>query len=142
MWEACKYVDEKLAVKVVGVICIVLLLGSVAECREVDGILENLEYPAISCRKHSASLTDFGGVGDGKTSNTKAFQYAIGNLSHYGSDGGSLLVLHRFVFSKLLLTYLCFTSKTHVRLIQLFLSHTSLGKTLSNLHLFLNCNCN
>ncbi|MED6111726.1 hypothetical protein PIB30_055010 [Stylosanthes scabra] len=79
--------------QVIGVICIILLLGSVAECREVDGILENLEYPAISCRKHSASLTDFGGVGDGKTSNTKAFQYAIGNLSHYGSDGGSLLVV-------------------------------------------------
>ncbi|MED6118329.1 hypothetical protein PIB30_001557 [Stylosanthes scabra] len=79
--------------QVVGVMCIVLLLGSVAECREVDGTLENLEYPAISCRKHSASLTDFGGVGDGKTSNTKAFQYAIGNLSNYGSDGGSLLVV-------------------------------------------------
>ncbi|XP_057763030.1 probable polygalacturonase [Arachis stenosperma] len=78
---------------VVGFICTILLLRSVAECREVNGVLENLEYPAISCRKHSASLIDFGGVGDGKTSNTKAFQYAIGNLSHYGSDGGALLVV-------------------------------------------------
>lgn len=55
--------------------------------------LDCFEYPAISCRKHSAVLTDFGGVGDGKTSNTKAFQYAISNLSHYASDGGALLVV-------------------------------------------------
>ncbi|KAH1229363.1 putative polygalacturonase [Glycine max] len=55
--------------------------------------LDCFEYPAISCRKHSAVLTDFGGVGDGKTSNTKAFQYAISNLSHYAFDGGALLVV-------------------------------------------------
>ncbi|KAL5184261.1 Protein NETWORKED 1D [Glycine soja] len=62
------------------------------ECRVANG-LDCFEYPAISCRKHSAVLTDFGGVGDGKTSNTKAFQYAISNLSHYASDGGALLVV-------------------------------------------------
>lgn len=49
------------------------------------------EYSAISCRTHSASLTDFGGVGDGTTSNTKAFQAAINQLSQYASDGGSQL---------------------------------------------------
>ncbi|XP_050266349.1 probable polygalacturonase [Quercus robur] len=48
-------------------------------------------YSAISCRTHSASLTDFGGVGDGTTSNTKAFQAAINQLSQYASDGGSQL---------------------------------------------------
>ncbi|KAH1151879.1 hypothetical protein GYH30_045405 [Glycine max] len=81
---------------VVGVIYTVLLLGlqgvRVVECRVANG-LDCFEYPAISCRKHSAVLTDFGGVGDGKTSNTKAFQYAISNLSHYASDGGALLVV-------------------------------------------------
>ena len=78
------------------VIYIVLLLGlqgvRVVECRVAHG-LDCFEYPAIRCRKQSAVLTDFGGVGDGKTSNTKAFQYAISNLSHYASDGGALLVV-------------------------------------------------
>lgn len=64
----------------------------VAECRVVRR-LQDLEYPAINCRKHSAVLTDFGGVGDGKTSNTKAFQSAISNLSHYANDGGAMLVV-------------------------------------------------
>lgn len=52
---------------------------------------ESIEYTAISCRGHSASLTDFGGVGDGKTSNTKAIQAAIDHLSQYASDGGAQL---------------------------------------------------
>ncbi|PIN04692.1 hypothetical protein CDL12_22771 [Handroanthus impetiginosus] len=52
---------------------------------------EYFDYCAISCRAHSASLTDFGGVGDGTTSNTKAFQTAIDYLSRFESDGGSML---------------------------------------------------
>ncbi|XP_068305134.1 probable polygalacturonase [Pyrus communis] len=54
---------------------------------------EYLEYCVISCRAKSASLTDFGGVGDGTTSNTKAFQEAITYLSQYESEGGSQLVV-------------------------------------------------
>ena len=53
----------------------------------------NGKYPAINCRKHSAVLTDFGPVGDGKTSNTKAFNAAIQNLSTYASDGGAQLIV-------------------------------------------------
>ncbi|KAF7813052.1 putative polygalacturonase [Senna tora] len=83
---------------VIGIISIVLILGSVgvreAECRVARRKHQkNLEYSAIDCRKHSAVLTDFGGIGDGKTSNTKAFQYAISNLSHYASDGGAQLIV-------------------------------------------------
>ncbi|KAL4595053.1 hypothetical protein ACB092_12G064200 [Castanea dentata] len=52
-----------------------------------------MEYPAINCRKHSAVLTDFGAVGDGKTSNTKAFNAAIQKLSTYASDGGAQLIV-------------------------------------------------
>jgi len=46
-----------------------LILGSLGSTLAGTGI----EYQAINCRKHSAVLTDFGGVDDGKTSNTKAF---------------------------------------------------------------------
>ncbi|EXB37302.1 putative polygalacturonase [Morus notabilis] len=53
--------------------------------------IERFEYSAMNCRDHSASLADFGGVGDGITSNTKAFQAAINHLSRFSSDGGSLL---------------------------------------------------
>ncbi|KAK7838391.1 putative polygalacturonase [Quercus suber] len=47
----------------------------------------------LNCRKHSAVLTDFGPVGDGKTSNTKAFNAAIQNLSRYASDGRAQLTV-------------------------------------------------
>ncbi|XP_054780497.1 probable polygalacturonase isoform X2 [Prosopis cineraria] len=47
-----------------------------------------LEYSAISCRGHSASLVDFGAVGDGKTMNTKAFERAMSELRQYASEGG------------------------------------------------------
>ncbi|KAL6502359.1 hypothetical protein OROHE_024637 [Orobanche hederae] len=52
---------------------------------------DDFDYPAINCRAHSASLTDFGAVGDGSTLNTKAIQAAIDHLSQFESDGGSML---------------------------------------------------
>ncbi|PRQ58246.1 putative galacturan 1,4-alpha-galacturonidase [Rosa chinensis] len=52
---------------------------------------ESFQYSAMNCRAHSASLTEFGGVGDGKTSNTKAFQTAISKLSQFATDGGAQL---------------------------------------------------
>ncbi|XP_059651364.1 probable polygalacturonase [Cornus florida] len=76
---------------VVVVLGVVSSLGGV-ECRKKSTrVEESLEYSAISCRAHSASISDFGGVGDGKTSNTKAFRDAINQLSQYGSDGGAQL---------------------------------------------------
>ncbi|KAK9121224.1 hypothetical protein Syun_018841 [Stephania yunnanensis] len=47
----------------------------------------------MGCRAHNASITDFGGVGDGKTSNTKAFQAAIDQLGKVAADGGALLLV-------------------------------------------------
>jgi polygalacturonase len=52
-----------------------------------------LQYQAINCRKHSALLTDFGAVGDGNTSNTKAFKAAIHSLSKYAAHGGAQLIV-------------------------------------------------
>ncbi|KAM3682167.1 hypothetical protein ACB098_12G052700 [Castanea mollissima] len=82
------------------VISAIVILGiltlRVAECRNKHHHHGDnggkIEYPAIYCRKHSAVLTDFGAVGDGKTSNTMAFNGAIQKLSTYASDGGAQLI--------------------------------------------------
>ncbi|XP_062149711.1 probable polygalacturonase isoform X1 [Alnus glutinosa] len=75
---------------VIQIISAILILG-VAEC--TVKLSSTLQYQAINCRKHSAVLTEFGAVGDGKTSNTKAFKAAIDSLSKYASDGGALLIV-------------------------------------------------
>ncbi|KAL3653560.1 hypothetical protein CASFOL_003241 [Castilleja foliolosa] len=76
-------------------ICLVvglLLYVNVAECKHKTSNKQlTVKYSARNCRRHTASLTDFGGVGDGKTLNTKAFKAAIANLSKFASDGGALL---------------------------------------------------
>nr|XP_010933983.1 probable polygalacturonase isoform X2 [Elaeis guineensis] len=46
---------------------------------------------AFGCRAYKASLTDFGAVGDGTTSNTHAFAAAVANLSLYAAHGGAML---------------------------------------------------
>ncbi|TYI69291.1 hypothetical protein E1A91_D08G144400v1 [Gossypium mustelinum] len=77
----------------------IVLLGMLMVLINTNGVasrkvrvLDSFDDSAAGCsRKYSASLTDFGGVGDGVTSNTKAFQAAIDNLSLYASYGGSLL---------------------------------------------------
>ncbi|RWV98222.1 hypothetical protein GW17_00038945, partial [Ensete ventricosum] len=56
-----------------------------------SGAVEAFEYSATACRVHTASLADFGGVGDGATSNTAAFSAAVTHLSQFASDGGGML---------------------------------------------------
>ncbi|RCV19801.1 hypothetical protein SEVIR_4G004900v4 [Setaria viridis] len=51
-------------------------------------------YLAPSCRAHTASLADFGGVGDGTTSNTAAFRSAVDHLSQYSGEGGGGAMLY------------------------------------------------
>jgi len=76
------------------VLSAIVILGMlslrVAECSLPS---KKLAYQAINCRKHTAVLTDFGAVGDGKTLNTKVFNAAIRNLSRYASDGGAQLIV-------------------------------------------------
>lgn len=70
---------------------VVLVVGvTIVESRK-SRILESFDYSAISCRGHSASIQDFGGVGDGATLNTLAFQQAVDHLSQFASDGGAQL---------------------------------------------------
>lgn len=57
----------------------VVTLPCLAESEKAKIVIASFEYNGINCRAYNASLTDFGGVGDGVTSNTKAFQSAISN---------------------------------------------------------------
>ncbi|PSS04391.1 Polygalacturonase [Actinidia chinensis var. chinensis] len=73
-----------------------LLLGLVSPisvASRIQASSELLDFEALNCRKHSAVLTQFGGKGDGKTSNTNAFQSAISQLSKVASDGGAQLIV-------------------------------------------------
>ncbi|XP_065858341.1 probable polygalacturonase [Euphorbia lathyris] len=74
----------------------IFLMGFLVLLCGVEGVrkglnLESCEYGGANCRGHEASLEDFGGIGDGITSNTKAFKEAILNLSQYSCNGGSQL---------------------------------------------------
>lgn len=49
-------------------------------------------------RSDVISIMDYGGVGDGRTLNTKAFREAIYRIEHLHRDGGSLLHVPAGVF--------------------------------------------
>ncbi|KAE8077756.1 hypothetical protein FH972_016287 [Carpinus fangiana] len=90
--EPCRRFTTSHVIRTIPAILILGILSlRVAECRVK--VSSTLQYPAINCRKHSAVLTDFGAVGDGKTSNTKAFKAAIDSLSKFASDGGAQLIV-------------------------------------------------
>ncbi|XP_025802126.1 probable polygalacturonase isoform X5 [Panicum hallii] len=56
----------------------------------VSGMYCNDLTPSVE-RPHSASITDFGAVGDGTTLNTKAFQNALFYLNSFANKGGAQL---------------------------------------------------
>ncbi|KAJ0106338.1 hypothetical protein Patl1_17667 [Pistacia atlantica] len=79
---------------IIGLLVVLVLLNTNGvESRKKAHDLVSFQYPAINCRAHSASLEDFGGVGDGTTSNTKAFKAAIDHLSQFATVGGSQLYI-------------------------------------------------
>nr|GMC72809.1 probable polygalacturonase [Ipomoea batatas]GMD97616.1 probable polygalacturonase [Ipomoea batatas]GME00493.1 probable polygalacturonase [Ipomoea batatas]GME11854.1 probable polygalacturonase [Ipomoea batatas] len=73
----------------------VLLLAAcsaVGEWETCSGIVPMKE------RSNRISIADFGGVGDGKTLNTKAFMEAIYEIQHLNRSGGTLLYIPAGVF--------------------------------------------
>ncbi|XP_062216969.1 probable polygalacturonase isoform X2 [Phragmites australis] len=54
-----------------------------------------IDASGAGCRKHVARITEYGGVGDGKTLNTEAFAKAVADLSRHAGDGGAALVVPR-----------------------------------------------
>ncbi|GFZ06447.1 pectin lyase-like superfamily protein [Actinidia rufa] len=69
------------------------LLSPISVGSRIQASSELLDFEALNCRKHSSVLTQFGGKGDGKTSNTNAFRSAISQLSNVASDGGAQLIV-------------------------------------------------
>ncbi|XP_030530303.1 probable polygalacturonase [Rhodamnia argentea] len=78
----------KRALVLVILVVMMLAIGGESRRREHQDVIR---YSAISCRAYSASVTEFGGVGDGITLNTMAFQAAINYLSQFEAQGGSQL---------------------------------------------------
>ncbi|CAI0403029.1 unnamed protein product [Linum tenue] len=78
-----------MVLQILGVVIILLVSASPAGRADPAPV----QYSAINCRKHTAVLTDFGAVGDGKTLNTKAFETAVANLSQFAADGGAQLIV-------------------------------------------------
>lgn len=52
-------------------------------------------FGAVPMRKVLMSITEFGGVGDGKTSNTETFRKAVRHMQDFGEKGGSQLNVPR-----------------------------------------------
>lgn len=48
-------------------------------------------FGSVPARKVVMSVKDFGGIGDGKTSNTEAFRRAVRYMQRFGDKGGSQL---------------------------------------------------
>nr|GMC98175.1 probable polygalacturonase [Ipomoea batatas] len=82
--------------QIIGRLILIAVLVVVSCSREVVGRRghngwHSFDYSAISCRRFTACLTDFGGVGDGVTLNTDVFRTAVDFLSGFGQQGGSML---------------------------------------------------
>jgi len=79
------------------VFLIIAALGSVFlvwQRNVINGFLvlgEELEWEAPKLRPVVFNLTDFGGVGDGVTLNTKAFERAVSVISKFRNKGGAQL---------------------------------------------------
>ncbi|XAR55129.1 hypothetical protein NMG60_11030533 [Bertholletia excelsa] len=62
-------------------------------CRALADLVTCSGIVPVSYRNDKISIADFGGVGDGKTLNTKAFRSAIYRIEHLKRRGGTLLYI-------------------------------------------------
>ncbi|KAB5564598.1 hypothetical protein DKX38_004652 [Salix brachista] len=64
-----------------------------SSCIAVGEVITCSGIVPMKYRNDKISIADFGGVGDGKTLNTKAFREAIYRIQHLRRRGGSLLYI-------------------------------------------------
>ncbi|KAL0015989.1 hypothetical protein SO802_003058 [Lithocarpus litseifolius] len=69
----------------------VLPLWNLEKCVAAEDLITCSGIVPMRHRNDKISITDFGGVGDGKTSNTRAFREAIYRIQHLRRRGGTLL---------------------------------------------------
>ncbi|KAJ4711906.1 Pectin lyase-like superfamily protein [Melia azedarach] len=71
----------------------VSLLLSCFNCFSLASLITCSGIVPMRYRNDKISITDFGGIGDGKTLNTKAFREAIYRIQHLRRRGGTLLYI-------------------------------------------------
>lgn len=72
---------------------ILLFLAAIAPFLKADYVETCSGVVPMRYRNDRISITDFGGVGDGRTTNTKAFREAIFRIQHLRRRGGTLLYI-------------------------------------------------
>ncbi|GMH18379.1 hypothetical protein Nepgr_020220 [Nepenthes gracilis] len=79
---------------VISFVVILLTTGWLISIKSAESrTTTKFHQPESNCRKHSALITEYGGVGDGVTSNTKAFRSAVYDLSRVARHGGAQLIV-------------------------------------------------
>jgi len=69
------------------------ILVSFLSCITVGEVVTCSGIVPMRLRNDKISIADFGGVGDGKTLNTKAFREAVYRIQHLRRRGGTLLYI-------------------------------------------------
>ncbi|KAJ9555709.1 hypothetical protein OSB04_010323 [Centaurea solstitialis] len=77
---------------------VLLVFLQCTSCSDAAGVVTCSGIVPMVYRNDKISITDFGGVGDGRTLNTKAFREAIYRIEHLRRRGGTLLYIPAGVY--------------------------------------------